>query len=85
MTIQNIHKLFLTCNKVSIDTRNIDNNSFFVAIKGERFDANTFAKEALEKGASFVVIDNPSNYIDDRTIYHSFFELLVFLWIILSI
>jgi UDP-N-acetylmuramoyl-tripeptide--D-alanyl-D-alanine ligase len=68
MTIQNIHKLFLTCNKVSIDTRNIDNNSFFVAIKGERFDANTFAKEALEKGASFVLIDNPSNYIDDRTI-----------------
>ena len=25
-------------------------NSFFVAIKGDRFDANTFAKEALEKG-----------------------------------
>ena len=68
MTIQNIHKLFLTCSKVSIDTRNIENNSFFVALKGERFDANTFAKEALEKGASFVVIDNPSNYIDDRTI-----------------
>ncbi|MCA6423985.1 MAG: UDP-N-acetylmuramoyl-tripeptide--D-alanyl-D-alanine ligase [Flavobacterium sp.] len=68
MTIQKIHKLFLTCSKVSIDTRNIENNSFFIALKGERFDANTFAKEALEKGASFVVIDNPSNYIDDRTI-----------------
>jgi UDP-N-acetylmuramoyl-tripeptide--D-alanyl-D-alanine ligase len=68
MTIQNIHKLFLTCSKVSIDTRNIENNFFFVAIKGERFDANTFAKEALEKGASYVLIDNASNYIDDRTI-----------------
>ena len=68
MTIQNIHHLFLKCNKVSIDTRNIQPNSFFVAIKGERFDANTFAKEALEKGASYVVIDNPKYYIDDRTI-----------------
>jgi len=68
MTIQNIHHLFLKCNKVSIDTRNIQPNSFFVAIKGERFDAITFAKEALEKGASYVVIDNPKYYIDDRTI-----------------
>ncbi len=68
MTIQNIHKLFLTCSKVSIDTRKIEPNSFFVAIKGERFDANTFAKEALEKGASYVIIDNPDYYMDDRTI-----------------
>ena len=68
MIIKNIHDLFLKCSKVSIDTRKIDPNSFFVAIKGERFDANTFAKEALEKGASFVVIDNANYYIDERTI-----------------
>jgi len=68
MTIQNIYDLFLKCSKVSIDTRKIETNSFFVAIKGERFDANTFAKEALEKGASFVVIDNANYYIDERTI-----------------
>ena len=40
----------------------------FVAIKGDKFDANTFAKEALQKGASYVVIDNQSFYIDERTI-----------------
>ena len=40
----------------------------FVAIKGERFDANIFAKEALEKGASYVLIDNDDYYIDERTI-----------------
>ena len=68
MTIQDIHDLFIKSNKVSIDTRKIESNSFFVAIKGERFDANTFAKEALEKGASYVVIDNADYYIDDRTI-----------------
>ncbi|HLP64548.1 UDP-N-acetylmuramoyl-tripeptide--D-alanyl-D-alanine ligase [Flavobacterium sp.] len=68
MSIQDLHSLFLTCDSVSIDTRKINSNSLFVAIKGERFDANTFAKEALEKGASYVVIDNESYYIDNRTI-----------------
>ena len=68
MTIKNIHDLFIKCNKISIDTRKIEQNSFFVAIKGERFDANTFAKEALHKGASYVIIDNPQYFIDDRTI-----------------
>ena len=68
MDIQHIHSLFLKCKSVSIDTRKIGANSFFVAIKGERFDANTFAKEALEKGASNVIIDNKSYYIDERTI-----------------
>jgi UDP-N-acetylmuramoyl-tripeptide--D-alanyl-D-alanine ligase len=68
MTIQTIHDLFLTCSKVSIDTRRIEQDTFFVALKGERFDANTFAQEALEKGARYVVIDNASYYIDERTI-----------------
>ncbi|HBS52401.1 MAG TPA: UDP-N-acetylmuramoyl-tripeptide--D-alanyl-D-alanine ligase, partial [Flavobacterium sp.] len=51
MDIAKIHELFLNCTSVSIDTRKIQPNSLFVAIKGENFDANTFAKEALEKGA----------------------------------
>lgn len=68
MSIQNIHDLFILSNKVTIDTRKIESNSIFVAIKGERFDANTFAKEALEKGASYVIIDNADYFIDDRTI-----------------
>jgi UDP-N-acetylmuramoyl-tripeptide--D-alanyl-D-alanine ligase len=68
MTVQTIHEKFLKCTTVSIDTRKIEIGSFFVAIRGERFDANTFAKEAVEKGAYYVVIDNPTYYIDERTI-----------------
>lgn len=40
----------------------------FVAIKGERFDANAFTAEALQKGALFVLIDNHDYYLDERTI-----------------
>lgn len=68
MDIVYIHSLFLKCQSVSIDTRKIEADSLFVAIKGENFDANTFAKEALEKGAAYVIIDNNDYYIDQRTI-----------------
>ena len=68
MDIEYIHSLFLNCKSVSIDTRKIQANSLFVAIKGDNFDANTFAKEALEKGALYVIIDNKDYYVDQRTI-----------------
>ena len=68
MDINFIHSLFLKCDGVSIDTRAFQKNSFFIAIKGENFDANTFAKEAFEKGASYVLIDNKDYFIDHRTV-----------------
>ena len=68
MDIKIIHNCFLKCKSISIDTRKIEAGSFFVAIKGDNFDANTFAKEAIDKGASFVIIDNPDYFIDERTI-----------------
>ena len=68
MNISHIHSCFLKCSSVSIDTRKIESNSLFVAIKGENFDANTFVKEAIEKGASYVIIDNQNYFIDQRTI-----------------
>jgi UDP-N-acetylmuramoyl-tripeptide--D-alanyl-D-alanine ligase len=68
MTIDNIHSLFLECKSVATDTRKIEKDSFFVALKGDHFDANTFTKEALEKGAKYVVIDNANYYLDHRTI-----------------
>jgi UDP-N-acetylmuramoyl-tripeptide--D-alanyl-D-alanine ligase len=68
MNIQDIHNLFLQCKSVSIDTRKIEKDSMFFAIKGENFDANTFAVTALEFGALFVIIDNASYYINEKTI-----------------
>lgn len=68
MDIASIHQLFLKCSSISTDTRKIEPQSLFVAIKGDRFDANTFAQEALEKGAAYVLIDNPAYHIDQRTI-----------------
>jgi UDP-N-acetylmuramoyl-tripeptide--D-alanyl-D-alanine ligase len=62
MKIEELYQCFLQCTTVSTDTRKIENNSLFVALKGDNFDANTFAQEALEKGASFAIIDNKQYY-----------------------
>jgi UDP-N-acetylmuramoyl-tripeptide--D-alanyl-D-alanine ligase len=64
MKIEEIYKCFLECSSVSTDTRKIEPNSLFFALKGENFDANSFASEALLKGASFVIIDNKDYYTD---------------------
>jgi len=68
MEIKQLHDNFLECQSFSTDTRKIEKNSMFFALKGDSFDANTFTIEAFEKGAKFVVIDNPAYYIDSKTI-----------------
>lgn len=40
----------------------------FFALKGDNFDANTFTAEALAKGAKYVIIDNPSYNINEKTL-----------------
>jgi len=50
---------FLQCKAVSTDTRNIVPGSVFFALKGERFNGNEFALQALAEGASYAVVDEP--------------------------
>ena len=59
MNIENLHNKFLQCNSiVDIDSRSIRKGSMFIAIKGENFDGNNFAIEALKKGAGKAIIDS---------------------------
>ena len=44
---------------VSTDTRTIEKNALFVALKGERFDGNDYIPAAAEKGAAVAVSDMP--------------------------
>lgn len=68
MEIQQLHQLYLESGIVCTDTRNIQKNSVFFALKGANFDANSFAEEALQKGAQYVVIDNPHYCKNEKTI-----------------
>ena len=42
-------------NRVSIDSRDVDENTLFFAIKGERFDGHDFVKDVAEKGVGAIV------------------------------
>lgn len=68
MKITDLYQVFVKSNGIVIDSRKVQQNDFFVAIRGDNFDANTFAKQALDQGALCVVIDNADYYIDQRTI-----------------
>ena len=44
-------------NKISTDTRKIEKDNLFIALKGGNFNGNDYAINAIEKGASIVIID----------------------------
>jgi len=58
--ISELHKLFLECKKVSTDSRNIELNSIFFSLKGQNFNGNQFAGQALSKGAKYAIVDDPN-------------------------
>ncbi|RZK15064.1 MAG: UDP-N-acetylmuramoyl-tripeptide--D-alanyl-D-alanine ligase [Pedobacter sp.] len=57
---------FLENPIISTDTRNILPGCMFFALKGDHFNANEFAAQALEKGASFVVVDEEKYAINEK-------------------
>ncbi|MFT5619637.1 MAG: UDP-N-acetylmuramoyl-tripeptide--D-alanyl-D-alanine ligase, partial [Arenicella sp.] len=65
MTISELYNKFLECNFVSTDTRNVSDGELFFALKGPNFDANKFAKQAIEKGAKYAVVDDV-NYAESE-------------------
>lgn len=68
MEIKSLYEKYLKSVKVSTDTRQITPGSVFFALKGDTFNANEFANEALEKGASFAVVDEEKFATSDRHI-----------------
>lgn len=66
MTIPELYDFFCTCTGVSTDTRQIAEGCLFVALRGDKFDGNVYAKDALEKGAKYAIVDNSDAAVDNR-------------------
>ncbi|GAB2785684.1 UDP-N-acetylmuramoyl-tripeptide--D-alanyl-D-alanine ligase [Rhabdobacter roseus] len=66
MLIEELYKRYQSCSGVSTDTRRIEPNGLFFALKGDSFDGNAFAAAALEKGAAYAVVDDPAVVQDER-------------------
>ncbi|NLP56818.1 UDP-N-acetylmuramoyl-tripeptide--D-alanyl-D-alanine ligase [Lutibacter sp. B1] len=57
MTIEELYTLYTQNYLVDTDTRKIRKNSMFFALKGENFNGNKFAVDALKSGANYAIID----------------------------
>jgi len=68
MEIKKLYALYRQSGKVSTDTRKITAGSIFFALKGDKFNANTFAQQALDNGAAYAVLDDKAYAVDDRCI-----------------
>jgi len=68
MTAKNIYSL-LSKRQANIvtDSRKVNSGDIFFALRGDNFDANRFAADALKKGAIKAIIDDP-DYVSENTI-----------------
>ncbi|MDH4057934.1 MAG: Mur ligase family protein, partial [Cyclobacteriaceae bacterium] len=68
MDTKNLYKKYLSAGKVSTDTRKITPGAIFFALRGEKWNANEFAVNAINNGASYAVIDEAKYAKNDQYI-----------------
>ena len=59
MDIKELYKLYQQHPCITTDSRNCPEGSIFLALKGESFDGNKFALQALQKGCAYAIVDTP--------------------------
>ena len=82
MNINELYIYFLECEDISTDSRSVKKNSLFFALKGDNFDGNKYALEALNKGAKYAIIDDSNlknpHFIKVQNVLNSLQELSTF-------
>ncbi len=68
MQIPELYKLYLQFPSIQTDTRKVNKDDIFFALKGPNFNGNQFAKDALAKGAAYAVVDEFTENTDKRII-----------------
>ena len=60
MKIKHLYDIFKQCASVITDSRNCKRDAMFFALKGENFDGNKYAVQALNDGCKYAVVDDAS-------------------------
>jgi UDP-N-acetylmuramoyl-tripeptide--D-alanyl-D-alanine ligase len=68
ISIEELYALFQKHPHAVTDSRKIVPGCLFFALKGEHFNGNAFARQALENGAAIAVVDEPARQLDKRFI-----------------
>lgn len=67
-TIEELYEVFLLYPSICTDTRKIKKDDIFFALKGDNFNGNSYALQALEHGAAYAVVDENVSAENDRII-----------------
>ncbi|WP_296258732.1 UDP-N-acetylmuramoyl-tripeptide--D-alanyl-D-alanine ligase [uncultured Phocaeicola sp.] len=57
MELEELYNRFLECGTVTTDSRRCPAGGMFIALKGETFNGNAFAAQALAQGCRYAVVD----------------------------
>ena len=57
ISVEELYALYKRCSGVTTDSRRIKDGAMFFALKGESFDGNDFAVDALKAGAKYAIVD----------------------------
>jgi len=67
--MENLFSLFYKSSGICTDSRNILKDSLFIALKGENFNGNNFAKQAIAIGAKYAIVDEEDK-ANNSTIFY---------------
>ena len=66
VSIGDLYQLYLEHPSICTDTRHVQKGDLFFALKGDRFNGNLFAAQALDNGAAYAIIDETPATTNDR-------------------
>ena len=66
--MEELYGFYLKYPHVQTDSRKVKSGEIFFALKGENFNGNAFAAQALEQGAAYAVVDETAYAINEKTI-----------------
>jgi len=68
MEITELYKIYLNYPKLTTDSRSVKKNSIFIALKGDNFNGNKYAEQAIKSGCKYAIIDDKKYKKNDNYI-----------------
>ena len=69
MQTERLYQIFLDHPYIQTDTRKLAPGELFFCLKGPNFNANSFAQQAIDMGASAVIVDEETGVKSDKIIH----------------
>jgi UDP-N-acetylmuramoyl-tripeptide--D-alanyl-D-alanine ligase len=67
-SVEDLYRLYQKYPSICTDTRRVQKGDLFFALKGENFNGNLFAGQAITNGAAYAIIDEAPSILNDRMI-----------------